>query len=378
MNFIVIGAGLAGAACAYALAARGSAVTVLSQGGGASELPVGLLAAHLSSHDIELSQLSRIGVSTTLSHARALLREGIDWQPCILEQRLLFHPEKNARLSQGACLLPNWYASREAQVLHKQAAWLKPKALANAWLAQPSITVQTATVAALNCDNHEWQALNAQGALIAQAPSIVLAGGSQVAQLLAQCGHAMLMDMVPGSVALGAWSSTATPNEPEPVVNGHGHFIGGVRSESGSALWLSGSTYEREAHETTLLQAQASLQANLARLSNLLPPALLPAIQAQFASGKVQSWQGSRCTTSDRLPVVGKLQEGLYVCTAMGSRGLSFAALCADILAHEMMPCPLPSSAASLNLALEMPPLSTALRELLRPHRPTLHIQPNA
>lgn len=364
MKIIVIGAGLAGAACAHMLAKRGCEVTIIAHGSGASELPVGLLAAHLSAQDIELSQLSRIGVATTLAHCRALLRLSQDWQPCILEQKLLFHPEKNARLLQGAAALPDWYAPRASHVLHQIAAWIKPQALVNAWLAHPSITVQKASVAALKHDNDHWQALDTQGAVIAQGATIVLAGGAQVGALLAQCGHAMLMDMVPGSVAFGAWPTSSAAGSPAPVVNGNGHFIGGVGNETGDAMWLSGSTYEREAHASEAELIQANLQANLARLSKLLPPDLSAAIQAQFAAGQVQSWQGSRCTTSDRLPIVGKLQAGLYICTAMGSRGLSFAALCAEILAQEIIHSDKPH------------PLCAELRSLLLAHRKTLKAIP--
>lgn len=335
MKIIVIGAGLAGAACAQALSRRGCEVTVLSQGGGASELPVGLLAAHLSAQDIELSQLSRIGVSLTLSHACALLREGIDWQPSVLEQKLLFHPEKNARLSQGAALLPDWYEASETRVLHKQAAWIKPLALAQAWLAQSGITVQEAKVAALNRQGKHWQVLDAHGKVIAQADGIIIAAGAQAGSLLAQCCHPLIMDNVSGSVAFGAWPSDASLEN--RLINGNGHFIGGVAGDAGSKFWLSGATYEREVYETEEKQQAASRQANQDRLAKLLPAPLLAAINAQFASGQVQTWQGHRCTTSDRFPIVGELELGLYVCTAMGSRGLSFAALCADILAQEIM-----------------------------------------
>lgn len=360
MKLIVIGAGLAGAACAQALAARGCEVTVLSQGGGASELPVGLLAAHLSAQDIELSQLSRIGVSLTLSHARALLREGIDWKPSLLEQKLLFHPEKNARLHQGAAQLPDWYEASETQVRHKQAAWIKPQALAQAWLAQPGIEVIQASVAALKRSAASWQTFDAQGQLIAQADAIIIAAGAQAGSLLAQCGHSLVMDNVSGSVAFGAWPSDARLEN--PLINGNGHFISGVVRDASGKFWLSGATYEREVYETPQEQHTASLQANQARLAKLLPPALLPAINAQFASGQVQTWQGSRCTTSDRFPIVGELQRGLYVCTAMGSRGLSFAALCADILAQEIAPDDSP------------PIISKELRRELLPSRKTLKV----
>jgi glycine/D-amino acid oxidase-like deaminating enzyme len=51
----------------------------------------------------------------------------------------------------------------------------------------------------------------------------------------------------------------------------------------------------------------------------------------------VQGWAGTRCTTRDRLPALGAVSAsdlpGLYVCTAMGSRGLSFAAVCGQHVA---------------------------------------------
>lgn len=358
IEIIVIGAGLAGAACAQALAKRGCSVTVLNAGGGASQLPVGLLAAHLSAQDIALSQLSRIGVVTTLAHARALLREGIDWQPGDLLQKLFFHPEKNARLREGAALLAPWYEVSEPLIRHKKAAWIKPQALALAWLSQPGISVQTASVQRLQQDGADWQAIDVQGHTIARASHIIIASGAHSSKLLAQCHHPLTMDNVGGSVAIGPWSGLATL--PDPIINGHGHFIGGVADAAGGSFWLSGATYEREVYATPQEQHDASMRANLERLVKLLPAELLASIKAQFASGQVHSWQGTRCTTSDRMPIVGQLERGLYVCTAMGSRGLSFAALSAEILAQEIVPDGSP------------PLLTDCLRRQLLPSRPTL------
>ncbi len=337
IKIIVIGAGLAGAACAYALVQRGCEVTVLHHGEGASHLPVGLLAAHLSAQDIELSRLSRIGVQLTLSHARALLREGIDWQPCTLEQRLLFTPEKNARLSEGAARLPGWYEAHEGHVLHKTAAWIKPQALVNAWLAHSGITLQEANVQSLRQEidsqgNSIWQALDARGEVVGQASRLIVAAGAQAQQLLISAGYELVLANVDGSVALGEWPAS----EKAQIVNGNGHFIGGVRQADGNALWLSGSTYDRETYESEQAREAANLSANQARLSSLIPKHQLQAINTQLASGQVRSWQGTRCTSSDRLPAAGQIAPGLYATTAMGSRGLSFAALCAELLASEI------------------------------------------
>ena len=83
---------------------------------------------------------------------------------------------------------------------------------------------------------------------------------------------------------------------------------------------------------------QQGLQANRARLASLLPPALQTQTDAQFAAGQVQAWRGSRCTSPDRLPAVGQIAPGLHLCAAMGSRGLSFAALCAQALTQTIAP----------------------------------------
>ena len=53
-----------------------------------------------------------------------------------------------------------------------------------------------------------------------------------------------------------------------------------------------------------------------------------------------------RCAWRDHLPVVGPLAPeqlpGLWLCTAFGSRGLSYSALCAELLAAWLHGEPLP------------------------------------
>ena len=103
----------------------------------------------------------------------------------------------------------------------------------------------------------------------------------------------------------------------------------------------SGRCPVRSSHADTA-QAQA---ANFHKLQTLLPAAA-QALAPQFASGQAQSWQGSRCITHDRLPLVGPLDDrpdpSLWLCAGMGARGLSFSALCAELLAAWLGAEPLP------------------------------------
>jgi tRNA 5-methylaminomethyl-2-thiouridine biosynthesis bifunctional protein len=79
-------------------------------------------------------------------------------------------------------------------------------------------------------------------------------------------------------------------------------------------------------------------------------------LEGAFAHGNTSTWTGVRCASADRRPLVGPLSpevaDGLWLCTALGSRGLSFAALCAELLAAHWHAEPLPL-AAKLAQALD-------------------------
>jgi tRNA 5-methylaminomethyl-2-thiouridine biosynthesis bifunctional protein len=115
----------------------------------------------------------------------------------------------------------------------------------------------------------------------------------------------------------------------------------------GGTAWLAGATYQPNAEPDSGEQAHHG--ANLARLARLLPVLAEP-MAPMFASDQVQAWRGSRCVSGDRLPLVGPLgtgvNQGLWLCAAMGSRGLTLAALCAEVLAARWGAEPLPVEAS--------------------------------
>ena len=91
-----------------------------------------------------------------------------------------------------------------------------------------------------------------------------------------------------------------------------------------------------------------------ARTQNPTREALERAVAAQFDAGEVAHWQGQRCVSHDRLPLVGAVQAtpdaSLWMSAAMGARGLTLAALCAELLAARIHtePLPLPTRLARL------------------------------
>jgi len=62
----------------------------------------------------------------------------------------------------------------------------------------------------------------------------------------------------------------------------------------------------------------------------------------EVRASRFESRVGFRSVTPDRLPVVGRLDEGVYGAFAFGSRGLIWAALAAEIIASELEGEPLP------------------------------------
>ena len=369
----VVGAGLAGASVAQALALRGWEVTVLDAHDqptqGASGLPVGLVVPHVSVDDSPRSRISRVGARLTLQHAAHLLRRGQDWNPSgVLE----FDPEANrclavsaslvdaGWLASGQALVPpdTWGAEREdtTSLWHAHAGWIKPARLVAAWLAQPGIHVlHNAQVTHLKRTGSIWQLQNALGETLAEADMVVVANAMGALPLLQNLdtpgmlssdilGKLQALQALYGTVSHGPMSSNDDPAFPRFAVNGSGSLVAHVPTEFGP-YWYAGASYETDPNQLQDLDQQHA--ANWERLNTLLPVAA-SALKPQF-QGQPQHWTGTRCVSHDRLPLVGPVHadasSGLWLSIGMGSRGLSFAALCAELLASRLAAEPLPIEA---------------------------------
>lgn len=351
----VIGAGLAGAAVSASLARRGWEVQVLEAAdhpaAGASSLPAGLLAPHVSPDDALLSRLTRAGIRATWQQLAQWLVEGSDWRASgVLERRAAGDDRLPAGWSaQG----PNesWHAGADrlrasglpagsAALWHARAGWVRPARLVEAWLARPGIRVQTgcrvARIERIGTDRPQWALRDASGKLLAEADRVVIAAGFESRALAPD----FPLQPVRGQVEWGRM--TGGLRLPDAPVNGDGHLIAGVPG-AGGALWCTGATFDRDSIDASPRAADTAF--NRERLARLLPEAAAQLDRA-FADGATQAWTGVRCASADRRPLVGplspQLADGIWLCTALGSRGLSFAALCAELLAARWHGEPLP------------------------------------
>ncbi len=194
-----------------------------------------------------------------------------------------------------------------------------------------------------------WQLLDRAGKLLASASHVVLANAADAPRLLAPLGLATglpALQAMRGVVSRGLRQPGDEAALPPYPVNGLGSLIPAVPTADGPA-WYAGATYEDASQPAA--PASAHHRSNLDKLHTLLPVAarvLAPA----FSTEAVQGWSGTRCVSADRLPLVGPLEPGtqptLWISAAMGSRGLSFAMLCAELLAARLGAEPWPVEAS--------------------------------
>lgn len=349
---LVIGAGLAGACAAYALARQGWQVQVLDAAAqaaqGASALPVGLMAARkggAKSAQNGQPDWDGQGMPCTrrwLEHLtqQGLLQPGLDWQNCGTAHSAL--GQENLATS----------AEPRSWQWQADACWVKPQRLVAACLSHPAMICvwQTEIQQILQLDDG-WQVQTADGSAW-QAEALVLAASVG--------SHALLQSMPQGavrsalwrlqtkSILKGAagqaiyapWQSDWDALLPWPAYaphacNGSGHFVPAVAGENGSSFWLSGATYVHEGY-VEAANTDAGQAENLERLGELLP-SLRAVLEQQTQQGQIQRFVSVRCSTPTGWPVLAELGPRCWVCTGFGSRGLSYAPLAAEYLAQEML-----------------------------------------
>ena len=345
---LVVGAGVAGAAIARALADKGWQVDVADQAhspaAGASGVPIGVLSCHVSVDDNPLSKLTREGLQRVMAFAQQHLVKGQDWLDCgVLERRLDGHTKKkNWKPDEIGSVWHGWVEtptdlqllqaglkqiSTDEQLWQAHGAWVKPLSLIQALLDHPSIHFQGG------------QLLKATEIQTLGYPAVVLALGAHTSDFLADLPHAPALPLVPvaGQISWGLQDAAQTPAFPPFAVNGYGGFVSHVPTPQGVA-WFSGATFHRG--QTLAEVTKQDHAENFHKLQQLLPQAA-QALERQWQTpDSVSGWSGVRCTSVNRMPIARALDPvklpTWYVLTALGSRGLTLAMGCAERLASEI------------------------------------------
>ena len=372
-NAVVVGAGLAGAAVAQALARQGLSVTVLERqmapAQGTSGNPAGLFHGTVNAADGHYARLFRAaalaasreyraamagsgghdrGAKGVMGQVNGLLRlatheGGVAGLQALLQQLRL--PADYVEVLDAAA------ASQRAGVPLQEACWYYP---GGGWLAPaswvqhalrtPGITVRfDCEVAALRHDGDVWWLLNAAGAAVGHSAVVVLANAEDAAKLLSPLGLGPWpLRVTRGQVTL--WQADSPLHLP---VAGDGYAL-----PLPDGL-LCGAT--RQDGDTDLRVRMEDHQHNVARLQHLTG-LLPPADTAQW-----QGRAGLRLHSADNLPIAGAVparcfapgqrldqvrllprEPGLFALTALGARGLTLAPLLGRLIAAQATGAPWP------------------------------------
>ena len=346
-NVVVVGAGLAGTLAAERLAARGFTVALVDGRTQRSVAAVGLVRPVANLRDAINAQVSRGAFLYALQHFRALQHDGyhLEYERCGVLQ-LAADADEAARFaaiasSQGypAELLEYVDADRARALAGRevrgpgwwfpQGALVSPESLAVASLARAGPRVNRVLgrpVERLEREGASWRALDGTGRVIAEAPHVVLANAFDAKRLLPEAR--LPLTAVRGQV-------TYLPPDPRralaTIVSGAGY----VAPLPGGGFCI-GATYQHGDGDPAVRAADHA--ANLERAA-----AMLPGFAEGLAAVELGGWTGFRTTVPDRLPIFGATAaEGLHVATGLGSRGLLWAPLGAELLASQLAGEPLP------------------------------------
>jgi tRNA 5-methylaminomethyl-2-thiouridine biosynthesis bifunctional protein len=348
----VLGAGIAGAACAAALTRRGVETIVLDAaatlGAGASGNPAGLVTPRLD----RAGPLSELFLAAYLDAVATYEALGV-LDACGVEQRAESKREAAlADLIADPPLPEDWFVGLPSgAALHRRAGLVRPLAAIERMLLSAQLMLE-APVEALERAGDGWVLRAPDQRALLKADAVVLACGPALARFAP--ARFLPLQISHGQIEWGAGA-------PPPHAITQGGYV--APFEAGV---LFGATFDNAA--AALPDARAR---NLETLRTLSAE-----IAASVDARTLHSRAAMRVTTPDRAPIAGLLpdepawrtryaglaygraasaeppppaHDGVYVLGGLGARGLTLAPLLGERIAAEMFGEPQALSRAALN-----------------------------
>lgn len=354
---LIVGAGLAGCFAADALAKRGWKVTLLEKDSviaqGASGNQQAVLYPQFSAYQSPLTVFMLQAYLFALPVYKRLLQHKIGAMDGIfqlaynekeqsnqmgLKPWIINYPElarlMNANEASSICGV----SLQKGGMFIPDAGWFNIPKLCSVLIDHPNIDVRcNSAITDLRFHNNEWHVADCH------AETVILANGFHAAQYEQTCCIPMK--------AIGGQLTFIAPNQQSSALKiplcASGHVV-----PQQDALHAIGATYHLDV--TTIHCNETDDRVNQSRLR------ALPA-SVDWSEKVMGSWCGIRAATPDYLPVVGAVPDaylfnkrfacladnakrwlpvdgaylpGLYICAGFGSRGLTTAPLCAELLAE--------------------------------------------
>lgn len=356
---LIIGAGLAGAGAAAALARYGVACTVVDANpqpaAAGSGVPAAAVRPYFDSLWQTASRLYTPGFAFTAQHPKCdyerigVLKVANVEAETLRQQRL----RKNLRIPDDFLQFVD--AKQASELLGipcdyagywlPDGGWCQPAKLVEALLGHPLIDSRLGvTVASIQTAGQGWVAINTVDETVAAADVVVLATGAADHLLPSFLSEALRPIRGQVERVLVEESDPLASNRPmlRTAFNHRGYAIAtGDRAVCVGASFVSGVSDTRP--------SEAERAENFAKLADALPDLALTAQRGLQSN----SWVGIRAKCAGHLPMIGALDRFAsthrfdcthlpwHVSTAHGARGLCSALLAGEQLASEILGLPL-------------------------------------
>ena len=329
----VIGAGIAGCAAAHALAERGIAVTLYDRRPGlaqeASGNPVGLLYPKLTVDQSPMGMYHSHAFCHTVNLLRRLQLSS--WKPAgVLRLDLTDEYQTRSQKLMARQQPPEDIARHVTKtdfgasaLYHETAGYLDPREFCKKLATHPHIKT------VLPSDISDLQSLPEDIVVIAQSNASSLWPETAFLPLRPLRGQVTYVRETPASQKLS-------------LALCHKGYI----TPAQEGIHCIGATFQKEPPGTDDVRVTDHRE-NIETLNNHLPQ--LGLRQEDVVGGRA-AW---RATTPDKLPIVGKINDRLYITTGFGAHGLTGAPVCAELLASLILEEPLP---IPLDLAARLSP----------------------
>jgi tRNA 5-methylaminomethyl-2-thiouridine biosynthesis bifunctional protein len=321
----VLGAGIAGASAAYALAQKGYAVTVIDRHAGAametSGNPAGIIYPKLTLDESPMGLFHQHGFCYTRALLTALKLPS--WNPCGLRQFDTEDADKlrNRRIFERGYYPDEFLRLEDGSIFQASSGYLSPPEFCRALLAHPNITTLYST------DIASLQEIKTDICVIALGSHSLNFDETAWLPLQFLRGQVTFLRETPESKKVNI------------VLNHTGYLTPAVKGTH-----VIGATFQREALAPSVIRPEDNLE-NLHSLNRVLPE--LGFDETMIAGARA----GYRTTTPDKLPLIGRCPEypspdnffeNIFLSTAFGAHGMTGAPLAGEMIACLIAGDPLP------------------------------------